>query len=261
MSELAYAGTKTLTHQGQQFRLSLPRNDRRQSQDLSYKSATPVSPISQQQTVDEYPFESQDDAMRVICSIADRAQWEQHLRLMRENRLRALGVGCTHQTFPVANKTAPEYTRINWTGLHTPATSTDSLSPTTPANENIAMSESIALHLMALKVRKEELSKQVAELAADNTHSRSLSQRDLVHRRLNSIQPVVIRKPSRIVSAISSIPEDVEVNFDADAHLTAEEGADILIALGSTASAAADKHALHQHLRVARHVGTHQDNT
>ena len=254
MTELVSTEAKTLSHQGKQLRLSLPSNDHRQSLDLQDKPNyhyTSANPSYTFQTIETTSLEQYDDnEMRVVCSIADRAQWEQHLRLLRENRLRALGVGATEPAMLSTIKPASDPGRINWTGLHTPATSTDTMAPIgVKRNADHLNEDSIITQLAALRARQKEIADSIQGHQAGETmqHVRNLSQRDLVHRRLNSLQPVLVRKASRVVSNIESIPE--ETNHEAD--FSAEQGADILIALGSIPDSqrTVQRNAFHQHLQ------------
>lgn len=277
MTEVAGQEIKTLSHQGRPFRLSLPINDCRPHKELVHLAsaasktlATTVNLedyIPQLQTADIFPSDADGhDQMRVVCSVADRAQWEQHLRTIREKRLAQLGVSSTDPLMmnaPTARAIEP-VSKSSWTGLHTPAVSTDCpaqeatvfakagcIKPTNSYLPIGTTQESLANQVAALKARRDEISRTVSQIANDGElkHIRSLSQREIIHKRLNSIQPVITRKASRIVSSVPSIPEELECSADD------QQGADILITLGKsrpahsiTNSVALNRDTLHQHL-------------
>lgn len=263
MIGLAYSEVKTLSHQGKELRLSLPRNDHRNSHDYTEKedlhynhwknASINLEYEAQLQTVDLTTLESyDDDDMRVVCSVADRTQWEQHLRAMRETRLAAMGVGIDGKcsAYPI-NKPNFGADRLNWTGLHTPATSTNSIESNMEF-QNLTHSAldpaSIAAQVAVLQARQAVIEKDIAGSEVLK-HMRSLSQRELVHKRLSSLPPVIVRNSSRVVSAIESIPEEAEAESP-QSNITPEEGADILIALGNTSKQGptANGMSLHQHL-------------
>ncbi|CCG84141.1 protein of unknown function [Taphrina deformans PYCC 5710] len=242
---------RTLTHRGESLRLSLPHNDYREIEcpprvgaldkwpdSLEIDTALTIAP----HTVEIYPDNGHDKDMRVVCAVSDRVQWDQRIRMVRERKLQELGVSAIsnkpHNVMIPHGKAGPESnSNINsmsaaWTGLHTPAVSrdTDVMEPTGATSkpsvvtalhglEAHKVSASLSQQIAALQARHHQISRSVSEIVQNRgvesqSHNRLPSQRELVHQRLSSIAPIVLRKPSRIVTPITVISEEPEITTD-----------------------------------------------
>lgn len=258
--------TKILTHQGKDLRLSLPANDCRQ------EHSDPISPVKQSlvalepefqantQTIDIFSDICDVSDMRVVCSISDRIQWDQRVRQVRERRLQELGVGIVQNrpaiTVPVKNKPLHSSQRSTdpmnlWTGLHTPAISTvSSITSNGPDRSNDGpgeqfLAESLTAQVEALRARHHQLSQSVSQLASTSV-AKPMSRRELVHQRLGSITPIIVRSGSRVVSGIESIkevPEESDMSFKQNG-LTREQN----VQTQTHGPLARNPAAFHQHL-------------
>lgn len=272
---------RTITHQGKDLRLSLPRNDPREHdntlsdgvsrglyQDLDIGSASQITA----QTVEIFPDVGNVQNMRVVCSVSDRVQWAQKVQQVRERRLQELGVGTisniAYRLPALATKSdryvSPSYKvqDSNWTGLHTPAVSADSLHDFTSITSRRCLSltggalgderaiqhanETLTAQIAALQAKHHSLSLSMTKLACEEPEAATddvIPQRVLVHRRLNSITPVLVRNPSRIVSTIESITEEPEEEIHSASVADQDSpSGELLPVLGL------DPYSLHQHL-------------
>lgn len=212
--------TRILSHQGRDLRLSLPLNDYRQDHGAEIKTkeevlALEIEPLVFVQTVDIFPDLCDDANMRVVCSISNRIKWDQRVLQVREKKLQELGVGVVQNRPQVVLTHKPDAISAiedrtpNWTGLHTPAVSTGSSITSTNALPGHALptlvgdADSLTAQVEALRERHHQLSRSVSDL----TSTVPISRRELVHHRLNSIPPVIMRHGSRVVSGIGSIKE------------------------------------------------------
>lgn len=252
--------TKILSHQGKDLRLSLPINDCRQEQEKSFQNLKLLQPCGIEieqpatfQTIEIPPDNCDDSEMRVICSLSNRIQWDQHVNQIKERKLRELGVGAVQNRPAIA--TTVHKPRLNsfssasrnmWMGLHTPAVSTASsiashlpIQPAAFEPGEKALAESLTAQVEALRARHHQLSQSVSQLASTGS-AVSIPARELVHRRLSSIAPVIVRHGSRVVSGIGSIKEESE-NVE-DEPLMTEPDTQVLQPI------ARDPTAFHQHL-------------
>lgn len=270
-----------LSHQGKHLRLSLPLNDDRceDTQPLELLAGCTQSELSLPlgiQTVDIFPDTGDEKDMRVVCSISDRVQWEQRVRQVKERKLQELGVGLVSNidyNAPLLQKTtnfAPVLSTrpVQFTGLHTPAVSTDAVlaeglqadlpyhvkSRTTPdaVIHSDLNAQSIAANVAFLRAKHHELSKSVSELAQSGGlafHGRSLSQREILHDKLSKIAPVRVRRTESLaINGIEPIKEEeIEETSPANEPVEPDMGSKFFVHTAPSASAVGLSN-LHQHL-------------
>ncbi|BFZ56029.1 hypothetical protein PYCC9005_003071 [Savitreella phatthalungensis] len=187
-------------------------------------------------------------AMKVPCVVltqAAKVEWEQYVRQVKETKLKSLGVGDdlagrVARPNPLALKPS---VRDLVSGLHTPSpsvqaalqaarssTGVDAAHEPLPSNLSVGHATALEQQILELQEQQHKLSQSVSRLMdgqplpefrrvppimhqSERRAASAASGRDLVHRRLGSIQPVIMRSfsaasaASRRVTPCESIPE------------------------------------------------------